>query len=294
MQSFDIFSFPCGVNRETIWSEKNMFKYLGLALFAGLSFVSAAGAVDQTPPRPLQACSDQLPYGFPRTNRPDTVGICRSAYALLHDNNARVASWVAYTLTPNKTIGCAPRVNAFAPDQSLARGQRAELADYAGSGFDTGHLANNADMSWHPAIARESFILSNMAPQLPGLNRGLWRQLETIARAWAFDRENGVTIYTGSIYDLREDKRIGPNNVIVPRGFYKIIIDNDRKVSLAFVFPHRNELGSDITSVQATVADVERYTGISFPTPDNKNQRNGIWSWDLKRITAAKREACGS
>jgi endonuclease G len=251
-------------------------------------------AAEQAAPRPIQACQEFLPYGFPQTNRPNTVAICRTAYALLHDNNAKVATWVAYSITPQQSIGCAPRVNAFSPDQSLSKSQRAELADYAGSGYDTGHLANNADMSWHPTVARESFILSNMAPQLPGLNRGLWKQLESVVRSWAFSRANGVTVYTGSIYDLNEDKRIGPSNVIVPRGFYKIVVDNDQRVSLAFVFPHRNELGNDLRSVQATVADVERYTGIRFPIPDDRTARNPLWSWDLQPVTAAKRNACGS
>lgn len=271
-----------------------MWKTLTLAAGLLISVAVSAYSAEQAQPRPIQACQEFLPYGFPQTNRPNTVAICRAAYALLHDNNAKVATWVAYSITPQQAIGCAPRVNAFAPDQSLPKGQRSELADYAGSGYDTGHLANNADMSWHPTVARESFILSNMAPQLPGLNRGLWKQLETVIRSWAFSRTNGVTIYTGSIYDLNDDQRIGPSNLIVPRGFYKIVVDNDRRVSLAFVFPHRNELGNDLRSVQATVADVERYTGIRFPIPDDRTARNALWSWNLQPVTAAKRNACGS
>lgn len=271
-----------------------MFKILAISFALIFSTLFAGQAAEQARPRPIEACAEFLPYGFPQTNRPNTVAICRSAYMLLHDNNARLASWVAYSVTPRQAIGCAPRVNAFAPDYSLQKGQRAELADYAGSGFDTGHLANNADMSWHPDVAKESFILSNMAPQLPGLNRGLWRQLESVIRSWAFTRANGVTIYTGSIYDLNEDLRIGPNNVIVPRGFYKIVVDNDRQVSLAFVFPHRANLGNDLRSVQATVSDVERFTGIRFPVPDDRSARNPLWSFDLREVTIAKREACGS
>lgn len=271
-----------------------MFKGLLTAVAIACAVSFNAYAAEQANPRPIQACQEFLPYGFPQTNRPNTVAICRAAYALLHDNNAKVATWVAYSITPQQAIGCAPRVNAFAADQSLPKGQRAELADYAGSGYDTGHLANNADMSWHPTVARESFILSNMAPQLPGLNRGLWKQLEGVVRSWAFARANGVTVYTGSIYDLNEDKRIGPTNVIVPRGFYKIVVDNDRRTSLAFIFPHRNELGNNLRSVQATVADVERYTSVRFPVPDDRNARNSLWPWDLQPVTAAKRNACGS
>ena len=271
-----------------------MLKKITLSLFVSLAVFSTADAAPQTPPRPLKACDEFLPYGVPTSNKADQIKICRTAYMLQYDKNAKVASWVAYSLTPKQTLGCAPRVNAFAADQSLPKAHRAEVQDYAGSGYDTGHLANNADMSWSADVARESFILSNMAPQLPSVNRGLWKQLESATRAWAFARNNGVTIYTGSIYDLKKDKRIGDNQVIVPNSFYKIVVDNDKKISLAFIFPHRNDLGNDLRSVQTTVAAIEQQTGIRFPIPDNRNSRNPLWSFDLKPITAAKRSACGS
>lgn len=270
-------------------------KYLiALAVLIISALVSTAAGAQQAPPRPMQACSDQAPYGFPSTNRPNTIGICRTAYALMHDNDAKVAIWVVYTLTSQHALGCVPRVNAFAPDQSLPRGRRAETADYANSGYDTGHIANNADMSWDPAVARESFILSNMAPQMPNLNRGIWKELETSVRVWAFGSGGSLTIYAGSIYDLNADHRIGPNNVIVPRGFYKIVVNNVTKQSLAFIFPHRSNLGTDIRTVQATVSDVEKYTGVNFPVPDAKDAKNPIWPINSPRFVAARRSACGS
>jgi endonuclease G len=271
-------------------------KYLKmLSVLATLVLATGTPAIaqQQAPPRPMQACAVQAPYGFPRSTRPNTTEICRTAYALSHDNNARVATWVVYTLTAQHAIGCAPRINAFAPDQSLQRGQRAELVDYANSGYDTGHIANNADMSWDPAVARESFILSNMAPQIPNLNRGIWKSLETAVRAWAFNSGRSLTIYAGSIYDLNSDRRIGPNQVIVPRAFYKIVINNVSGQSLAFVFPHRNDLGTDLRSVQTTVADIERYTGVSFPVPDRHDVRNPLWPIDLAPMTASRRTKCG-
>ncbi len=266
-----------------------MLKQLMLAAFLLLAH-SSISLAQQQPPRPMQACEEQVPYGWPQSARPNTTPICRHGYVLLHDNNARVATWVAYTLTAQHTLGCEPRVNAFAPDQSLPRGQRAELSDYAGSGFDTGHLANNADMSWHPLVARESFILSNMAPQIPALNRGAWRQLETAVRSWAFASGNSMTIYTGSIYDLNEDRRIGASGVIVPRGFYKIVINNATRQSLAFVFPHRDV--NDFRTVQSTVAEVEMLTGVRFPTPDDKHARNRVWPIEFAQLQAARRERC--
>lgn len=259
------------------------------AVMLSLMVVSTAEA-QQAPPRPMVACESQVPYGWPVIRVPGTAEVCRTAYALLHDNDAKVARWVAYTLRPEHAIGCAPRVNAFAPDLGIPRGQRAELADYANSGFDTGHIANNADMSWDPAVARESFILSNMAPQMPALNRGAWRQLEQAVRAWAFNGNASMTIYAGSVFDSNSDRRIGPNGVIVPSAFYKIVINNETRRSLAFLFPHRDV--NDFRSVQTTVSAVEDATGIRFPVPDDRSARNTVWSVELSPLINARRERC--
>ena len=268
-----------------------MFKKIAIALVLSLMGVQAMAA-PQAASRPITACSDQVPYGWPQVNAANTTPICRTAYALLHDNQAKVALWVVYTLTPQHAIGCEPRTNAFAPDQSLPQGQRSELADYAHSGYDTGHIANDGDMSWDPTVERESFILSNMAPQLPNLNRGIWKLLESSVRSWTYSQQHAHTVYAGSIYNYAADKKVGPDNVVVPHGFYKIVIDDVTHKSYAFLFPHSANLGTDISSVQVTVADVERASGIVFPVPDNKTVKNALPQADFGGFTKAKQAAC--
>lgn len=244
--------------------------------------------------RPLEECAEQAPYGFPAQRISNHVPICRTAYALMHDNDARIASWVVYTLRSDRAIGCFPRVNGFIPDPNLPRGQRAELVDYANSGFDTGHIANNADMSWDPSVARESFILSNAAPQIPALNRGAWRQLESAVRVWAYMSGNGgsMTIYAGSIYEASTARRIGPNRVVVPSAFYKIVVNNSTRQSLAFIFPHSDV--NDFRSVQTTVARVEEATGIRFGIPDDRGAMHPVWYLDNSGFMAARRRTCAA
>lgn len=272
-----------------------IIKFIRTAFIAVILFSTISSfAADQLPSKPIELCQSQAPYGYPQTDKANMVLICRTAYALLHDNNAKVPAWVVYTLTPNHAIGCAIRSNAFAADQSIPRGQRAELIDYAKSGFDTGHMANSADMSWNPAVERESYILSNMAPQLPNLNRGLWKDLETVIRTWVFNSNHDVTVYVGSIYDLQNDRRIGPSGVIVPRGFYKIIIDNTTKQTLAFLFPHKNTAGMTLEQVQVTVADIEIETGIMFPVPEPKTIKNPIWQSNFNALLNGKKQICGA
>jgi endonuclease G len=54
--------------------------------------------------------------------------------------------------------------------------------DYEKSGYDRGHLAPAADMGFSKITMAESFYYSNMSPQVPGFNRGIWKQLEEQTR----------------------------------------------------------------------------------------------------------------
>lgn len=260
-----------------------------IATLIALGMATTSMAADQQPPRPWHDCASLAPFGFPKINLPTGQTICRNGYALMHDNRALVAAWVVYTLSKDQTLSCLPRQDAFESDQSLPRGSRSELADYKRSGYDMGHLAPNADLSWHPQVQRESFLLSNIAPQLPGLNRGLWRELEAIVRSWAYN-VGSLTIYTGSIYDYAGTRL--QNRVVIPQAFYKIVINNQTGETLAFLFPHQIDLGGEIAAVQTTVEIIENYTGIQFPTPDAKNIRRSIWPVNTRPLARAKAVAC--
>ena len=263
----------------------NIIRKLVLGLLISGSFVSFAQA--DTPPH----CAANAPWGLPQAAVPDSTLICRTGLALLHDNQARIASWVSYVLNRERVLACAPRVDNFVPDPLLRPRARAEVSDYRRSGYDMGHMAPNADQSWNPTVQIESFYLSNVAPQLASVNRGLWRELESIVRSWAFERNN-ITVYVGSVYSA-DDKTIGANRVIVPNAFYKIVVDNDRRVSLAFLFPHRDGLGDHIRTVQTTVNHIQQVTNIVFPVPDNPAVMNTLWNIDTRSLARARSEICG-
>jgi len=263
-----------------------LFNFLILVL----ATVGFARAADQLPPKPVASCSVQVPYGTPSTVANHPV-ICRTAYLLEHDPVAKIPNWVAWTLTPDHAIGCVARTNAFAADQSLPAGARSAPSDYAGSGYDQGHLANDADMSWDNQVEHESFYMSNMSPQLPSVNRGTWKNLESAARAWVYQTKHPHTIYAGNIYSSGS-KTIGADKVVVPDTLFKIVIDDVTKKSYAFMFPHKDGLSSDFTQYQVTVAEVEVASKITFPVPDSKTVKNPPLVADLKTIAADKKKQC--
>ena len=265
-------------------------------LFAALLLLAApsiAYAWDQTPPQPAQACAAQVPFGLPSA-KPGMPVECRHAYVLEHDNTAKIPVWVAYTLTPQHAIGCVPRSNAFVADAALPKGQRSELADYAHSGYDIGHLANDADMSWDNTVELESFLLSNMSPQTPAVNRGAWKLLETAARGWVFQKNQTFTVYAGNIYTVGKSKTIGPDNVVVPDELYKIVIDDVTGEYAGWVFPNAGNLGNDLTKLRASVAAIQQATGTTFPLPPKGRElaQNEQWAVDFGALTASKRSIC--
>ena len=172
-----------------------MKKILAILLFA-LSL--SAQAWTQRQPEPVQNCLVHSPYGW-AVSTPAVQPICRQAYLVGYDAPAKLPRYVSYTLTPPNALGCVARTNAFATDQSIQGG--ATPQDYAGTGYDKGHMAPDGDLSWDQQVEYESFLMTNMSPQAGSLNRGIWKLLETSVRGWVVQRNQSYTIYVGGIYN---------------------------------------------------------------------------------------------
>lgn len=245
----------------------------------------------QTAPRPLSQCIVDAPYGFPAGKK--GVDQCRLAYATTIDVQAKLPIWTVWTITPTEAIGCIARTNAFVADQTFPKGQRAEVEDYAGTGYDKGHVAPDGDLSFDQQVEYESFLMTNMMPQSGGLNRGIWKLLETYTRGYVVQRNTTVTVYAGPIYSPG-DKTIGANKVVVPHAFYKILIDNKTKEVLAFIFPHTGNQGNDLDVVLSTVAEIERQTGLKFPLPQGAvlGKKTKDFPVDFGALTKAKQAKC--
>ena len=264
-------------------------KYILLVFTLLLSINSHAWT--QRPNAQPQACAAHVPYGMPQVQKADATLICRQGYFLLHDNQAKHAAWAAWVIMPQLVNGCWPRTNAFTVDQALGP-KSARPDDYAGTGYDKGHVANDAHQSWDEQVEYESFLMTNMMPQLPGLNRGIWKLLETATGAWTFDRQAPHLIYAGPVYNVTTDKKIGAGQVNVPYGFYKIVVNTATGNTLAFLFPHAENQGNDLTVVQTTVAEVERVTGVSFPVPGNRAVKEPLWPINFANVAANKKQVC--
>jgi len=209
---------------------------------------------------PLDDCSAQIKYGAPSYGG---VLLCRKGYVLSYNTAHKTADWVAYHLTREKMHGNIPRTNDFRPDPDLASDQQAELADYSHSGYTRGQMTPATSMRWSARAMSESFLLTNVAPQKKGMNKGIWKFLEQKVRDWVNSRGE-LYIVTGSIYKNRHPDSIGSDHVAVPDAFYKVVFDPVRVDAIAFIIPNRKEKSSDLPRFITSVDKVEKETGFDF------------------------------
>lgn len=267
-----------------------MKKFLSIALFL---FCLTSHAWDQRAPNPVQACQVHSPWGFAQTQRAATP-ICREAYLVAYDAPVKIPVYVAYTLLPQNALGCFPRTNAFVADASVAGG--ATPADYAGTGYDKGHAAPDGDLSWSQIVEYESFLMTNMYPQHGSLNRGIWKLLETSVRGWTVQRNQPYTIFVGAYYGAGNEY-IG-KGVIVPHGYYKIVVNQATNEIAGWAFPHVKpyvNLGNDLTKFRVPVAQIQQTAGVQYKFPANARELapGAEWKVDYGALTTAKRSKCG-
>ena len=219
-------------------------------------------------------------YGFPGPIN-DLHGTLSTTSAF--DRRTRNPAWVAEHITPaSLAANNADRKHSyFVEDESIPAKFRARLSDYFRSGYDRGHQVPAADAKWSQDALDQTFLLSNMCPQVgDGFNRDYWAHFEDFCRRLTNDYPS-IRIVTGPLYLPKRDPEDGkwrisyevignPPNVSVPTHFYKVIFAEDGKtggnVSLAaFVLPNA-PIANDkpLQDFEVPIEAVERASGLEF------------------------------
>ena len=213
--------------------------------------------------------------------------IKHEGYTVSYNSEYRIANWVAYELTATEAKSKkTERSNKFVSDPQV-KGATAMNEDYTRSGYDRGHLAPAGDMKWSAKAMRESFYLSNICPQKPKLNRGIWKDLEEQCRLWALDN-GSLLIVTGPVI-TGDMKRLGKNKVAIPKSFYKVLCYYTEKgyKGIGFLFENRDYKDNSLKSMVIPIDSVEKVTGIDFfpSIPDDQEKEMeatvdwGSWSF---------------
>ncbi|MDE7104078.1 MAG: DNA/RNA non-specific endonuclease [Bacteroidales bacterium] len=243
--------------------KRNIFRILGIfrraARYGCLAAVLCGTAHAQTAleiPAPIAGGQERI--------------IRHIGYTVGYNGQRRLPNWVAYELTPEETSGPAARQNRFVPDPEVPPHESATTDDYRHSGYDRGHMAPAGDMKWSEQAMRESFYLSNICPQHPALNRGIWKRLEDLVRRQAATR-GSIYVVCGPITAV-DAPRIGRQGVAVPQRFFKALLQEAGGGWSAIGFVFENGAADDAAGASddalrvhtLSIDSLERLTGMDF------------------------------
>ncbi|WP_435357129.1 DNA/RNA non-specific endonuclease [Emticicia sp. SJ17W-69] len=206
-------------------------------------------------------------FALPAIRKSDEI-IKHKNYTLRYEEDYEVPAWVAHKLRGEYTTGRASRGdNQFMPDRKV-KGNSALSGDYSSTGYDRGHMVPAGDFKCCQELMTETFYMSNICPQAPDFNRGIWENIESRIRGWAV-RDEELFIVTGPV--LRKGlPTIGRyNNVAVPEFFYKIALFYQPKSgktprAIAFLLPNEALHGKRMNNYVVSVDEVEKATGLDF------------------------------
>ena len=180
-------------------------------------------------------------------------------YSLSYSEQHEQAEWVFYEIKKERILGLVSRTDDFRIDKKISANS-ATLSDYKGSGFDRGHLAPAYDFSFSSTAMSESFYMSNMSPQHPSFNRGIWVELESLVRSWG--SASSIYVVTGPILSSCSSYT-GSNKVCVPEYYYKVIYDPSEQKMISFILPNIKG-DQDLDYYVCTVDNLEKRTNIDF------------------------------
>jgi endonuclease G len=213
-------------------------------------------------PRP-QSCDDHFVDGqAPRITNPKlgnkTETLCFNVFSVLHSGITRTPLWSAEHLQAENIAAAQElsRENSFHAESRLPDSQRAELSDYARSGYDRGHMAPNGDMPDRDS-QRDSFSLANIVPQDGENNRNLWAGIEGAVRKMA-KREGDLYVVTGPAFLGTDLRKVG--NVLVPTHLYKLVYSPRQRAGAAWLV----ENAADAKANVIPIPELERIIGINL------------------------------
>lgn len=274
---------------------------LFIFLYSSLSFTIASAKIEivlgSLPPEN----NPNLVIGMPETLESEII-LSRQQFILSYNKLKRVPNWVAWRIDA-ENIGSSGRTNNFRIDAELetylaknsSDFHAVEQTEYKGSCFDRGHQVPSADRTDSPVNNSATFVMSNMTPQTPFLNRMAWAHLEQYTRDLVQKEMKRAYVITGPIFD-QDFGAIGPKKDIrVPSKEFKIIFflapnqtleDMDAETEvLTVIMPNTLQDGSsplkntaalcrsislessdrfDWLKYKTTVNEVEKLSGLTF------------------------------
>jgi endonuclease G len=208
------------------------------------------------------------------TTYPHKITILKNeGFIVGYDEKRRNPAWVAYKVRScisGKSLVCyigLKRPTRFMVDYRTITQVKAK--EYNKSKYDRGHMAPNHAIALHygKSAQQETFLMSNVIPQRPSLNRGVWKEIEHAISDDYAERLEEVWVFVGPIYDPKiPDKFLKRTGIEIPDRFYAVVLDElkGRPRAMAFVVPQSVSVNVDPSQFLVPVDEVEKQSGFDF------------------------------
>jgi len=213
----------------------------------------------------LPSLKRETRYGMPAA---DQIMFNRH-YIIGYSYYFRQAKWALEIVDPDKED--IERADNFRPDYRVPEMFRADLEDFARSGYDRGHLVASANQQETLLQNSETFLLSNMSPQKPNFNRKIWKKLEAAVRKLDAKKQIYETyVICGPIFFFgKKVSTIGAEDdnevtLPIPHAYFKSILTENNKGRLhmwSFIIPNKSS-SKPLEDFQVTTKEVEKKSGL--------------------------------
>lgn len=218
---------------------------------------------------------DQINKDLRSAGLPTDDYIQHPGMLLSYSEQHEQAKWVAHIIHPKIRDSRGKRKDIFIADPKIKTGSAEEndygkqemkngQLNYVDHGYDRGHLVPVADLVWSQKAIDSTFYYSNISPQLAAFNRGIWSKLEAALRSYVSSNNTPLQVITLPIFDnLKNPTNKGPNQVSIPKGFMKVVLDKDQQRGMAVYMNHQVS-NAELSSFIISIDQAEAITGFDF------------------------------
>lgn len=259
--------------------KQKLFLFFISVIFLLASPLYSQNEIFNEPPESVWKVHVEMGIPYDNDTSDDYI-IKRTQYVLSYNKNLNTANWVSWNLN-NNWYGKVKRYKKqFITDAGLPGDyQVIKHKDYNKSGYDRGHMVRSEERTKTKTDNKATFILTNILPQRPDLNRGVWLRLERYCQKLCCKLGKELYIIAGGVF--HSDKYI-KNKIAIPDSCFKIIVilDKGQKLDdvnasseiIAVMIPNKKGVRKHKWERYATsVNAIEISTGYNFLSslPDN-------------------------
>jgi len=192
----------------------------------------------------------------------------RYRYTVSYNSKYRIPNWVAWKQTIYNYIKAYPRKeSAFDNDDAIQSCPTHGHYDrkYTYGMVHRGHMCPHDASSWEEEARNSVHCMSNIAPQTPMINNGIWKRLEEKCKKWNNDNFVDLYIVCGPILNTITDFIKFPDNtqpIGIPRKYFKAILGRKGNGSFSGIAYIINNYSGK--TEYSTIDDIENETGYNL------------------------------